>query len=100
MARPSKLPEAPARISDNALIESGEQAAEFSSSPEWEWMQEQLDAEIEARQWEKLNLSSGQGDRLTSLCGEIELLQYVKTLPSRALNMAKGAKSREAARNA
>lgn len=96
MAKPNKLPEQPKAKSDSQIIEDGEQAMEFAASGEWAWFVEQLDAKIDEKQWEKLNLSSHEGQRLHDICIEISLLNEIKELPGRFNYPYKAALKREA----
>lgn len=96
MARPRKLPEKPQLKSDSQIIEDGEQALEFIASDEWAWFVDQLDAKIEEKQWEKLNLLSHESQRLHDICIEISLLNEVKELPGRFNYPYKAALKREA----
>lgn len=96
MSRPRKLPEQPKLKSDSQIIEDGEQALEFVASEEWAWFVEQLDAKIEEKQWEKLNLSSHESQRLHDICIEISILNEVKEFPGRFNYPYKAALKREA----
>lgn len=81
------------------MIELGLQAQEFLRSPEADYWYGVLDRMIEARKWDKLNLCRGQGVQLDTLNIEIDLLEQIKTMPQRDVNVGNAAQEREAHRN-
>ena len=93
------LPTPPKPLNDPAMVERGFQAREFQRSPEAEYWNGVIDRMIETRKWEKLNLYTGQEARLAQLCTEIDLLNEIKQMPTRDVNMGKAAQEREANRN-
>lgn len=104
MARKTKemkqaLPSKPEVQSNDTLIETGHEAAEFERGEDGGYWMGVLDRMINARMWEKLNLYTGQETRLAQLCTEIDLLNEIKGMPTRDINMGKAAQEREASRN-
>lgn len=87
-------------LSDDEKIRRGEEAEDFVQSPEFDYMTAAIAREINTRRLEKLSLGRNGGDRLRELVIEIELLEDMKAMAQRDLYVAKGAKEREAKRNA
>lgn len=87
-------------LSDDEKIRRGEEAEDFVQSPEFEYLTACIEREITTRKLEKLVLGRNGGDRLRELVIEIELLEDMKAMVQRDLYVAKGAKEREAKRNA
>lgn len=93
------LPSRPEMPDNNTLIETGFEAQEFERSEDGGYWHDMLDRMINARMWEKLNLYTGQETRLAQLCTEIDLLNEIKGMPNRDVNMGTAAQAREANRN-
>lgn len=93
------LPSRPEMPDNNTLIETGFEAQEFERSEDGGYWHDMLDRMIHARMWEKLNLYTGQEARLAQLCTEIDLLNEIKGMPNRDVNMGTAAQAREANRN-
>lgn len=93
------LPSRPEAPSNDALIDTGHEASEFERGEGGAYWMGVLDRMINARMWEKLNLYTGQETRLAQLCTEIDLLNEIKGMPTRDVNMGKAAQEREANRN-
>lgn len=87
-------------LSDDEKIQRGEEAEYFVQSPEFEYLTGAIEREIITRKLEKLSLGRNGGDRLRELVIEIELLEEMKSMAQCDLYVAKGAKEREAKRNA
>lgn len=87
-------------LSDDEKIQRGDEAKDFVKSPEFEYLTAAIEREIITRKLEKLALGRNGGDRLRELVIEIELLEEMKAMAQRDLYVAKGAREREAKRNA
>ena len=89
----------PKPLNDPEIVERGFRAREFLRSPDAEYWHDTLDKMIELRKWDKLNLGRGQGAQLDVLNIEIDLLQQIKDIAQREVNMGNAAQTREAHRN-